>query len=192
MEDWIKEKLIEEIGAKRFSHSIGVMETAVELAELYRVDKNKAMLAGLLHDCAKIIDPIYLLKRANDFDIILDDIMKKNNELIHGPLGSRIAEYEYMIKDREILDAIYYHTTGREKMSMLDKIIYIADFIEPSRNYPGVDAIRELAFKDLDKSILLSMENTLIYLISQRRVIHLDTIRARNYMLSIEKSEANV
>ena len=192
MEDWIKEKLIEEIGSKRFSHSIGVMETAVELAKLYQVDSNKAMIAGLLHDCAKIRDPIYLLKRANDFDIILDDIMKKNNELIHGPLGSRIAEYEYMIKDREILDAIYYHTTGREKMSMLDKIIYIADFIEPSRNYPSVDEIRKLAFKDLDKSILLSMENTLIYLISQRRVIHLDTIRARNYMLSIEKSEANV
>lgn len=190
--DLIEEKLIKSIGIKRYNHSIGVMETSINLAKLYNCDLDKARMAGLLHDCAKFCDSIYLLKMAKDFDIILDDIMLSNHELIHGPLGSKIAEKVYSIKDKEILDSIYYHTTGRENMTLLDKIIYISDYIEPGRSFPGVNEFRDLAMKDLDKCVRLSMENTLKYLMDKGKLIHLDTIRARNYMLSIEKSGLNV
>lgn len=190
--DLIEEKLIKSIGIKRYNHSIGVMETSINLAKLYNCDLDKARIAGLLHDCAKFCDSIYLLKMVKDFDIILDDIMLSNHELIHGPLGSKIAEKVYSIKDKEILDSIYYHTTGRENMTLLDKIIYISDYIEPGRSFPGVNEFRDLAMKDLDKCVRLSMENTLKYLMDKGKLIHLDTIRARNYMLSIEKSEINV
>ncbi|TJX14764.1 HD domain-containing protein [Tissierella creatinini] len=185
----IKEKLIRTIGEKRFIHSIGVMETAVDLAKKYGVDEDKARMAGLLHDCAKYRDHLYLLKRVSDFDIILDDMMLQNKELIHGPLGAKVAEIEFGIKDKEILSSIYYHTIGKEDMSLLEKIIYIADFIEPGRTFQGVDFHREYAFKHLDGALRLSMDNTIKHLVDKGRLIHLNTIKARNYLISIEKSE---
>lgn len=187
----IKEKLIKSLGEKRYNHSIRVMETAVELARQYGYDEEKAKIAGLLHDCAKYQDHLYLLKRVNDFDIILDDFMIQNKELIHAPLGSKIAEIEYNIKDEEILSAIYYHTIGKENMSLLEKIIYIADFIEPQRNFPKLEWYREYAFKDLDKALRLIIENTIYFLIDKGKPIHPNTIEARNYLITIEKSELN-
>ena len=192
METWIKELLIKNIGINRFNHSIGVMETSIKLADKYGCDIEKARIAGLLHDCGKYVDYTSLLKKVDDFNVILDETMKANIELIHGPLGSYIAKYEYMIKDKEILDSIYYHTTGRENMTLLDKIVYLADFIEPGRNYPGVDTVRELAFENIDYSILLSMDNTLKFLLYNKKLIHIETIKARNYLLSREKSVKNV
>lgn len=179
------------IGQKRYEHSLGVMDTAINLATFYKVDVEKAKIAGLLHDCAKFKDSQYLLKRVNDFDIMLDEITVQNKELIHGPLGAKIAECVYEIKDNEILDAIRYHTTGKENMSLLEKIIYIADYIEPNRNFPGVDWFRQYAYKNLDKCLRLSMDQTIKYLVEKGKLIHLDTIKARNYLISIEKSEVN-
>lgn len=172
-----------EIGEKRFNHSIRVMETALGLAKIYDYNLEKTRTAALLHDCAKYTDKLYLLKLANDFDIILDDVMLHNYELIHGPLGAKIAEKEYGIIDVEILNAIRFHTTGRENMTLLDKIIYISDYIEPGRNFAGVDEVRALAFKSLDESILLAMDNTIKFLINKNNFIHLNTINARNYIL---------
>lgn len=180
----LEEKIIKDIGEKRYNHSVRVMETAIKLAEIYNTDIEKAKVAGILHDCAKIADETNLLKRTNDFDIILDNCMEYNHELIHGPLGAKIAKEEYGIKDEEILDAIYYHTTGRENMSILDKIIYIADYIEPKRNFPGVEEVRSLAFEDIDKSLILAMEKTIIFLIEKNKLIHPDTIKARNYLIT--------
>lgn len=189
MIELIKKRLVTSIGEKRYNHSIGVMETAANLANIYNYDVDKARVAGLLHDCAKFKDPLYLLKRVNDFGILLDNIMYVNKELIHGPLGAKIAEFEYNIKDSAILNAIAFHTTGRENMTLLEKIIYIADYIEPGRDLLGIDAIRNLATKDLDKSIRLSMDNTIKYLIDKHKLIHPDTLEARNYLLLKEKSE---
>lgn len=189
MDNWIKESLMKSIGQKRYEHSLGVMDTSIGLAKHYNIDVEKAKLAGLLHDCAKFRDSQYLLKRVNDFDIMLDEITLQNKELIHGPLGAKIAELVYGITDCEILDAIRYHTTGKENMSPLEKIIYIADYIEPNRSFPGVDWFRKYAFKDLDKCLRLSMDHTIKYLIEKGNLIHLDTIKARNYLISIEKSE---
>ncbi|MEY8417014.1 bis(5'-nucleosyl)-tetraphosphatase (symmetrical) YqeK [Tissierella praeacuta] len=179
----LKNKLIKDIGEKRHDHSVRVMEVALELAEIYNADIEKVKIAAILHDCAKIIDDTYLLKMASDFDIILDDCMKYNHELIHGPLGARIAKEEYGIEDNQILNAIYYHTTGKENMNILEKIIYIADYIEPYRNFQGVEEVRKLVAKDLDKAILLAMENTITFLIEKNKLIHPDTIKARNHLI---------
>lgn len=181
----IMNKLLKDIGEKRFNHSIRVMETALRLAEKYNCDIKQVKIAALLHDCAKYLDKLYLLKMANDFDIILDNVMRETPELIHGPLGAKIAEKEYNIKDIDILNAIEFHTTGRENMTLLDKIIYISDYVEPGRNFPGVGEVRDLAFNNLNDSILLAMNNTIRFLVDQNSLIHLNTIRARNYLIKI-------
>ena len=189
MKDIFIDELVKKIGEKRAYHSIGVMNTAINLAKAHDYDIEKARIAGLLHDCAKYRDRSYLLKRANDFGIILDNIMLENTELIHGPLGAKVAKYEFGVSDEEILDAICYHTTGRENMTTLDKIIYIADYIEPNRDFPGVEEARKLAYIDLNKCLKFAMENTIIFLLKQGNLIHIDTIEARNYLVLIMKSE---
>ena len=189
IENWVYEKLKESIGVKRYKHSLGVMNTSIELSKLYNCSIKKAALAGLLHDCGKLQGEINLLKIADDFDIIVDNVMKKNPDLIHCFIGEIIAKKEYNIYDKDILNAIRYHTTGREAMSLLEKIVYIADIIEPSRNFEGVDKIRELAYKDLDKSILYAINSTIKFVIDRGKLIHLDTIKARNHLLILEDLE---
>ncbi|WP_353096614.1 bis(5'-nucleosyl)-tetraphosphatase (symmetrical) YqeK [Tissierella praeacuta] len=179
----LENKLIEDIGERRYNHSVRVMEVAIELAKIYDADIEKVKIAAILHDSAKLMDETYLLKMASDFDIILDACMKYNYELIHGPLGAKIAKEKYGIEDTQILDAICYHTTGKENMSILDKIIYIADYIEPYRNFQGIEEVRKLAFEDLDKALILAMEKTITFLIEKNKLIHPDTIKARNYLI---------
>lgn len=186
------DKIVEEIGIKRYDHSLRVMETALKLAKIHRADLEKTKIASILHDCGKIPDRTKLLKRVDDFDIILDTSMEYNHEIIHGPLGAKIAEREYGIEDKEILDSIFYHTIGRENMTILDKVIYIADYIEPKRNFNGVEEIREMAFKDLDKSIKMAMDNTIVFLIDNNKLIHPNTIKARNYLIIKELKKSNL
>ncbi len=180
MEDWVYKRIKEDIGIERYNHTLGVVKTAQKLAKKYGVDEGKAGIAALLHDCGKLKDERKLLKMADDFDIILDNVMKYNIQLIHGPLGAEMAKRIYNIYDEEILNAIYYHTTGRENMSLLEKIIYIADYIEPGRDFKGIDRVRKLVDVDLDKSLLCAMDGTLKYIIENGLLIHLDTVRARN------------
>lgn len=188
MQDF-KKCILQDIGEKRYNHTLGVVKTAEELALVYGCDIEKAKTAALFHDCAKVKDLTSLLKMARDFDIILDEKHKKNPELIHAELGSKIAEQRYGIEDREILDAIKYHTTGRENMGLLEKIIYIADSMEPGRDYPGVDKLRQLTYSNIDKAILMSMGKTIKYLVEKNQLIDLETVKARNYLLLEEKSE---
>ncbi|WP_278287300.1 bis(5'-nucleosyl)-tetraphosphatase (symmetrical) YqeK [Caloranaerobacter ferrireducens] len=168
---------------ERFIHSIGVMETAEKLADVYGCDKNKARLAGLIHDCGKLKNDRELLKMAFEFGIILDDVKDVNIALLHAPLGAEIAKNEFGIKDLEILNAIRYHTTGKENMSLLEKIIYIADYIEPNRDFPSVEVLRELAFLDLDKAVLMAMDNTIKYVVDNGWILDIETIKARNFLL---------
>jgi predicted HD superfamily hydrolase involved in NAD metabolism len=95
----------------------------------------------------------------------------------------------YDVHDKEILSAIYYHTTGKENMSLLEKIVYIADYIEPNRDFEGVERVRELAFVDLNESLIQSMDNTIKYIVDKKILIHLDTIKARNYLILEKDSE---
>lgn len=183
MSDFIEKEIIKDIGQTRYAHSLRVMEVALNLSQIYNADKEKVKVAARLHDCGKIQDKTKLLKMTNDFDIILDKYMKYNTELIHGPLGAKIAEMKYKIKDQEILNAIKYHTTGRANMTLLDKIIYIADYIEPGRNFKGIEELRVLAYKDIDKSIIMAMDKTIELLTANRNLIHTRTIEARNYLI---------
>ncbi|WP_077368048.1 bis(5'-nucleosyl)-tetraphosphatase (symmetrical) YqeK [Anaerosalibacter sp. Marseille-P3206] len=187
IENWMLKKLNEDISEKRYIHSIGVMETCVKLAKTYGVDEGKAELAGLLHDCAKYKEKRNLLKMTIDFGIILDNVMKYNTKLIHGPLGAEVARRTYLVNDEEILNAIKIHTTGKENMNLLEKIVFIADYIEPNREFEGVKEIRQLAFKDLNESIIKAMDNTIKYVIDGGSLLHLDTVKARNY-LKLEKN----
>lgn len=187
IQSWIYENLEKEIGTLRYNHSLGVMNTSIKLARYYNANEKKAALAGLLHDCAKFDAQKDLLKMADEFGIILDNVMRNNVELIHGPLGAEIAKREYNILDKEVLDAISYHTTGKENMSLLEKIIFIADYIEPSRKFKGVEKIRELAFQNLNLSLIIAMDNTIKFLVDGGKLIHLDTVRARNH-LKLEKN----
>jgi len=181
--DRLENELIKDIGEERYNHTLRVVDTAIKLARKQDIDLEKVKKAAILHDCAKFPGQINWLKMARDFDIILDNYMEYNQDLIHAPLGAKIAEVKYKIEDKEVLDAIYYHTTGRENMTLLDKIIYIADYIEPGRKFPGVDEIRKETFAHLDRGILLALDNTIKFLVDRNKLIHPNTLKARNFLL---------
>ncbi|OPJ55563.1 bis(5'-nucleosyl)-tetraphosphatase (symmetrical) YqeK [Alkalithermobacter paradoxus] len=172
------------ITEKRLVHSLGVVESAKKLAKIYGEDVKKAEVAALLHDCAKCLGKDEVLYYVRKYNILLDDIQKKELELAHGIVGAYISKDIFKVDDESILSAITYHTTGKENMSKLEKIIYVADFIEPNRDYPGVDKLRNTAYnEDLDKALLMSFDNTIKYVISIQKILHPITVKARNYLL---------
>lgn len=180
---YIEGRIKEMLTDKRYHHSIGVQKTAIILAKQYGSSIEKASIAGLVHDCAKNTSAEGLLKYAEEFDIILEDLTKWQPELLHGMIGAELAKTEFDIFDEDILNAIRYHTTGRANMTTLDKIIYLADYIEPTRNFSGVQQVREMALSDLDKATLMALEHTINYVIKRGQLLHVDTIHARNYLL---------
>lgn len=161
----LQKKLAKNLDAERFQHTLGVMFTCTSLAMCYGYDIEAAQIAGLLHDCAKCIPNQKKIKLCRDNKVTITDFEKKHPFLIHAKLGAFLAKSKYDVEDREVLSAITYHTTGRANMSLLEKIVYIADYIEPMRDKaPNLPAIRKLAFEDLDECIYEIMKDTLIYL----------------------------
>lgn len=189
LEEEIIRKLKTNLDEERFTHSLGVMKTAVKLAENYGADIKKAKIAGLLHDCAKCLDTVSQLKIAESFGILQDDVVKHERALIHGPVGAILAKREYGITDTEILRAIKIHTTGDINMSMLEKIIFLSDFIEPGRCFPGVDELRAKAFKNINDAIVDAFDSTIRYVLKKRSLLHPKTISARNSILMQKESE---
>lgn len=179
----MKKKLQINLSKKRWEHSLGVMETSVRLAQRYDVSISDARMAGLLHDCAKYPMDIELLRQDDRFDIMIDDDTINNPSLIHAPLGVFIAREEYEITDQNVLDAIHYHTTGRRGMSKLEMIVYVADAIEPNREYPAVKRLRKIACVDLKEACVSVMDETIRFCLSNRVPIHPNTILARNDLL---------
>lgn len=169
------------IGEKRFFHTIRVKDTAIKLAKIHDVDVEKAEVAGFLHDCAKIKDKEELMKAAKENNLLITKEMRKAPQIIHSHLGALFAREFYGIDDEDILNAITYHTTGRANMSDLEKIIFLADYIEPMRNFDGVEMARELANKDLDAAMYFALNNTLKFLVDHDSYIVLETIIARNF-----------
>ena len=158
----------------RYIHTLGVAYTAAALAMNYHYDNvDRAMLAGLMHDCAKGLSDDEKISMCLDAGVMISDAEYRNPGLLHAKAGAVIAEEEYWIHDEEILNAIRSHTTGYPNMSMLQKIIFIADFIEPNRDdvIPYIDRIQELAFKDMDKCVLEILERTLKHLEKKGREI---------------------
>lgn len=165
--DFIKmqKKLVKYLDEDRFAHTLGVMYTCASLAMVHGYDLEDAQAAGLLHDCAKCIPNKKKLKLCSQHNIPVTAFEEEHPFLLHAKLGAYIARKKYDITDEEILSSITYHTTGRREMSMLEKIVYIADYIEPMRNKaPNLDKIRKLAFQDLDECLYEIFKDTLEYL----------------------------
>ncbi|HJB94372.1 MAG TPA: bis(5'-nucleosyl)-tetraphosphatase (symmetrical) YqeK [Candidatus Mediterraneibacter intestinigallinarum] len=161
----IRKNLSKKLKKERFEHTIGVMYTAASLAMCYGEDIEKALTAGLLHDCGKFCPAKEQIRLCEKYAISLSESELAMPALIHAKLGAYLAENKYKIKDREILDAITWHTTGRPAMTMLEKILYIADYIEPNRKIiPGLEEIRGIVFQDIDRAIYLSAKRTVRYL----------------------------
>ncbi|WP_404346976.1 bis(5'-nucleosyl)-tetraphosphatase (symmetrical) YqeK [Sutcliffiella horikoshii] len=173
----VKEQLTE----RRYVHTIGVMETAIELAERFGVDEEKAELAAIFHDYAKFRDKEEMRR------IIIDqkmpqDLLHFHDELWHAPVGAYLVEKEAGISDAEILEAIRCHTSGKINMSTLDKVLYVADYIEPGRDFPGVEQVRDSAKSSLDIAVIQAMKNTITYLLKRNQPVYPDTFHAYNDM----------
>ena len=161
----IQKELKKKLKKERYEHTVGVMYTAASLAMCYGDDIQKALTAGLLHDCGKYCSVNDQIKLCRKYRIELSESELCMPALIHAKLGAYLAEHEYGIADPDILNSITYHTTGRPGMTMLERIIYIADYIEPNRiEIPGLAEIRGIVFKDIDRALCLSAERTVQYL----------------------------
>lgn len=180
MFDEYRDEIIERIGEKRFLHSIRVADCAKELAKIHNCDEDKAYTAGFFHDCGKIRDMDKLKEEFVKAGFELKEDFIYAPQIIHSYFGTYLAKERYGIIDKDILNAITFHTTGRADMSNLEKIIFLADYIEPMRNFLGVEKARELAKKSLDEAMLYSLDNTLNYLIKNGEYIAIDTVKARN------------
>lgn len=181
---WVRGRL----SPPRWQHTQGVVEMAQALARRWGVSEEKARVAALLHDVAREGTPAGLLKMAGDFGIVRDKICDAEPVLYHGPLAAALARTVWRIDDPDVLHAIAYHTTGRPGMSPLEKVIFLADALEPGRQYPGVDALRDQAFVDLNGALRASLESSIVYLIQRGQLIHPDTLAARNQLVMEARS----
>ena len=180
-------RLKKELDAARYAHTLGVEKTAREMAEKFGVDEEKAALAGLLHDCAKCL-PLPEMQRicrehalTQDTSLLekLDPVMKESKALMHAVAGAHVAQDVYDVHDPEVLGAIRWHTTGHANMTKLEKIVYLADMIEPNRKpYPGLEALRKLCMTDLDEAMHMALLMSLDHVREQGKPLHPDTMAA--------------
>lgn len=175
--------LHQRISGDRLTHTYGVMETAVKLAERFGADVERARVAGLMHDYAKALPGDELLALGRRFGLIRDPVEEANPHLLHAEVGAALLREEGLVTDPAVLSAIANHTFGRPGMALLDKIIWIADLIEPGRNFPGLERIRTLTWADLDRGLLAGLDHTLCYLLAKGWQIHLATVQTRNWLL---------
>ena len=174
-------KLKEHLDDARYEHSISVMYTAGAMAMRYGFDLERAMIAGLLHDCAKCVPSSEKIRLCEEYNLGVSEVERKNPGLLHSKLGAYFMETKYGIKDEEMQNAVTYHSTGRPKMTLFDKIIYIADYIEPNRTKaPNLAHIRHLAFVDIDECLYTILEATLDYLKDNKSAI--DPLTEQTYL----------
>lgn len=187
----IRKKLKKKLDPARYEHTLGVSFTAAALAMSRNSDGaflRKAELAGLLHDCAKHFSEEELIERCKKNGVTLTEEERKSPAVIHAKYGRYLAEKKYGISDEDILNAVSYHTTGRAGMSELEKIVFIADYIEPSRNRAqNLKKMRSLAFSDLDRCMYEILASTVTYLRRKKSEIHPDTLTAKAYFAKLMK-----
>lgn len=176
--------LAKRLKKSRYLHSLGVADTAVFLAHRFDADVQQARIAGLLHDCAREYPNEAMLAEAEQRHIPYTDVERSMPLLLHAYIGARRVRECYGVESREIEQAIWRHTVGGEHMTCLDKIIYFADMIEPSRDYPGVDELRRLSREaDLDEMVLAGLSQSIAFVLHKNHLIHPDTVLARNEIL---------
>lgn len=170
----IKETLPE----KRYIHTLGVVETAIQMARQYGVQEDKVALAAMLHDYAKYRNVSEMQRVA--VELGLDELLNYDEELLHAPVGAELVKRELGIEDMEIYQAIAHHTTGAPDMPLLDQIIFVADAIEPNRQYPGVEQLRQIAQEDLTQAVIATLVQTISFLCKKQTVIFPLTIETYN------------
>ncbi len=180
----LKEIVKSKMSLKRFTHTLGVVEMSEKLAKIYNANIEKCKVAALLHDICKEMNMEYIKNICkNNFINELSEEDLENNEILHGFAGAYYVKTELGINDKEILNAIKYHTVGAKNMTLVEKIVYIADAIEYGRNYPSVVEIREETFKNLDKGILMEIEHKEEYLESIGKKSHPNTDELKKEIL---------
>ena len=179
IERYLKSKLTPE----RYAHVLSVRELALDLAEKHRADLRKVNLAALLHDCAKWMRTSEQYKAAASYEIELDEIERYNPSLLHALIGVEFAVSHFNVDNPEILNAIRIHTTGSGKMTLIDKILYVADFAEPKRNHAEAYTVRELAYQNLNKAVFEVSRYKIEHLLAKGVLIHPYTIDAYNSAL---------
>ena len=167
---------------KRMPHVLGTEQEAVRLVRRYGGDETQARIAALLHDCTKKLDMAQQLALCEKYGIMLDELEQKALKLLHSKTGAAIARDVFGVEDA-VYDAILYHTTGKPDMTRLEKIIYLADYIEPTRDFPGVDALRKTVYEDLDKGLLMGLTMTIQEMEEMGNPVHHLTRDARDYLL---------
>ena len=188
----LQKKMQKKQSSTRYLHTLGVQYTSVCLAMLYGCPTEKAELAGLLHDCAKHLSGEKLLCKATEFGVEISGIEANQPYLLHGKIGSIYAQAKYGIDDPDILNAIQNHTTGRPDMTLLEKIVFVADYIEPSRKKaPNLEILRKEAFTDLDSAVLHILSQTLAYLKTSGCTIDSQTEITFNYYEQLIRSREN-
>lgn len=174
------------LSKSRFEHTLSVAKKAIELGKQYGLDEETCEMAGILHDCAKGNEKYYEEKYLDEFKALISQSENRQYEnpyLKHCLLGMIVAREKYKISDVGILNAIKEHTTGSLHMTELAKVLYLADKTEDNRDYDGVDEIRKVSMKNMDQAIVLSLNNTIKYLIEKNRTIAPESIELRNFLL---------
>ena len=180
----IKKKLRSLLSEKRYRHSLDVAKTALQIAKIHSADPKKAETAGLLHDCAKWMSDKALLTYSKQVKLPVDNIERIQPKLLHSFVSAYQAKKDFGINDKDTLNAIAHHTSGRIKMSKLEKVIYISDHIEPGRRTPNISKMRAAAKKNLDRAIVMVSSEMIKYLLEREAPIFEQTLITRNYYLN--------
>lgn len=186
-----RELLKNTLTPERYAHSRGVCEEAVKLARKYGADVEKARFAGLVHDITKDYPAEMQLQTIRNYSIILDDVEEVTAKLWHAVTGAAVLKNRYGVADGDVLNAVRFHTTARPGMSLLEKIIYLADFISPDRTFTGVDMLRAAAKESLLSGMKAALDFSIAGLVESGALIHINTVKARNELLRAERQKTD-
>lgn len=189
--NYLKSLIKPRMGEYRYIHSVNVSKKAVELAQIYGGDTEKAMIAGMLHDITKETPVEEQLKIITEGGIILDDVEKNSSKLWHPISGSVYIRDTVGITDSDIINAVRFHTTGRAGMSLLEKIIFVADFTGDERNYNGVDIMREKSLRSLEEAMLYGLQFTINDLSKRMMTIHPNALACYNELILKDEMNGN-
>lgn len=185
----MKRLLKESLPLKRYKHSLEVYETAVKLAKEHKLDVDKVAVAALLHDCGREVAGRDSLAKAAELGIAVDETEANQPILLHAKLGVYYARHKYGVEDQEILDGILYHTTGAKDMTPLAMAVYLADLLEPTRDFPGIEDMRRLAKVDMEKAMMRAYAQTVRYLLEYDLLIHPNCILGYNQLAAKFKNK---
>ena len=180
--DELKKILKASLPLKRYKHSLAVYETALKLAEAHHLDVDKVAVSALLHDCGREVSGRDSLAKVAELGIEIDEVEANQPILLHAKLGVYFAQHKYGIEDQDILDGILYHTTGTANMSKLAMAVYLADLLEPTRDFPGINDLRKLAREDMEKAMMKAYAQTIRYLLDYDLLVHPNCIHGYNQL----------